>query len=44
MVRTRQPGQTVFRSILREDNDGMPFPAFSALRYGQVLTCDDEGC
>ena len=28
MVRTQQPGQTVFRSILPEDIDWKPFPAF----------------
>ena len=28
MVRTHQPGQTVFRSILPEDIDWKPFPAF----------------
>jgi hypothetical protein len=28
MVRTHQPGQAVFRSILPEDIDWKPFPAF----------------
>ena len=28
MVRTHQPGQTIFRSILPEDVDWKPFPAF----------------
>ena len=28
MVRTHQPGQTVFRSILPEDIEWKPFPAF----------------
>ena len=28
MVRTHQPGQGVFRSILPEDIDWKPFPAF----------------
>jgi hypothetical protein len=28
MVRTHQPGQTNFRSILTEDVDWKPFPAF----------------
>ena len=28
MVRTHQPGQTIFRSILPEDVDWRPFPAF----------------
>ena len=28
MVRTHRPGQTVFRSILPEDIDWKPFPAF----------------
>ena len=28
MMRTHQPGQTVFRSVLPEDIDWKPFPAF----------------
>ena len=28
MVRTHQPGEAVFRSILPEDIDWKPFPAF----------------
>ena len=30
MVRTHQPGEAVFRSILPEDLDWQPFPAFLA--------------
>jgi hypothetical protein len=28
MVRTHQPGQAVFRSVLPEEIDWQPFPAF----------------
>ncbi len=38
MARTHQPGQTVFRSVLPEDIDWKPFPAFpSAVRLAVLV-------
>ena len=38
MVRSHQPGQAVFRSILPEDIDWKPFPAFpSSVRLAVVV-------
>jgi hypothetical protein len=48
MIRTHQPGQAVFKSILPEDIDWKPFPAFppsvrlAVVDSGRTLT-DDAG-
>ncbi len=44
MVRTHQPGQAVFRSVLPEDIDWKPFPAFpSSVRLGVVGQPSEPG-